>query len=256
MKAALIGSTGFVGGNLLRDYPFAGRYHSANIEAIRGGHFDLVVCAGAPAAKWKANQDPDADRACLGRLMAALERVRAERFVLISTVDVYGLADGVDEDCPPTGATPYGRHRLELEHFAVHRFRSLIVRLPALFGPGLKKNAIYDLLHNNQIDKIDSRAVFQFYNVRRLWRDIRLAAGAGLSLVHLATQPVSMAEVAQSAFGMEWVNHLPAPPPAYDLRTRHAELYGGADGYIYGKNRVLAELAEFVRKQRELKRCA
>ena len=98
--------------------------------------------------------------------------------------------------------------------------------------------------------------MFQFYNLRRLWRDIRLAAGAGLSLVHLATQPISMAEVARSAFGMEWVNHLPAAPPNYDLRTRQAELYGGADAYIQGKNRVLAELAEFVREQRELKRCA
>ncbi|HEY7153064.1 MAG TPA: NAD-dependent epimerase/dehydratase family protein [Gemmataceae bacterium] len=256
MKAALIGSTGFVGSNLLREYPFAARYHSANIETIHGGHFDLVVCAGAPAAKWKANQDPAADRAGIGRLMAALERVRTERFVLISTVDVYGRADGVDEDCPPTGATPYGQHRLELEQFAARRFRSLIVRLPALFGPGLKKNAIYDLLHKNQIDKIDSRAVFQFYNVRRLWSDIRLAVGAGLSLVHLATQPISMVEVARSAFGMEWNNHLPATPPAYDLRTRHAALYGGAKGYIREKTRVLAELAEFVHEQRELTRCA
>jgi len=256
MKAALIGHTGFVGGNLLREYPFAGRYHSKNIEAIAGGHFDLIVCAGAPAAKWKANQEPAADRACIGRLIAALERVRAERFVLISTVDVYGRANGVDEDCQPTGATPYGRHRLELEHFAAYRFRCLTVRLPALFGPGLKKNAIYDLLHNNQIEKIDSRAVFQFYNVRRLWRDIRIAAGAGLSLIHLATEPVSMAEVARSAFGREWSNHLPAPPPAYDLRTRHSALYGGADHYMRGKNRVLADLTAFVREQRERKRCA
>lgn len=256
MKAALIGSTGFVGGNLLREYPFAGRYHSKNIETMIGGHFDLVVCAGAPAAKWKANQDPAADRAGIGRLIAALERVRAERFVLISTVDVYGQPNGVDEDSPPTGATPYGRHRLELEHFAAHRFRCLIVRLPALFGPGLKKNAIYDLLHNNQIEKIDSRAKFQFYNLRRLWRDIRIAAGRGLSLIHLATEPVSMAEVARAAFGRAWSNHLPAPPPAYDLRTRHAALYGGTGGYIRGKNRVLAELTGFVREQREQKRCA
>ncbi len=256
MKAALIGSTGFVGGNLLREYPFAVRYHSANIETIRGEHFDLIVCAGAPAVKWKANQDPAADHACVGRLMAALEHVRAERFILISTVDVYGRPDGVDEDCPPTDATPYGQHRLELEQFAAQRFRSLTVRLPALFGPGLKKNAIYDLLNNNQIDKIDSRAVFQFYNVRRLWRDIGLAIEAGLSLVHLATQPVSMAEAVRSAFGMEWSNHLPAMPPAYDLRTRHAALYGGANGYIRDRQHVLAELAAFVREQKELKRCA
>lgn len=256
MKAALIGSTGFVGGNLLREYPFAARYHSSNIETIVGGHFDLIVCAGAPAAKWKANQEPAADRAGIGRLIAALERVRAERFVLISTVDVFGQPSGVDEDNPPTGATPYGKHRLELEHFAAYRFRSLSVRLPALFGPGLKKNAIYDLLHNNQIEKIDSRAVFQFYNLRRLWRDIRIAAGAGLSLIHLATEPVSMAEVARSAFGHDWDNHLPGTPPTYDFRTRHAALYGGTGGYIRGKKRVLAELASFVREQRELKRCA
>lgn len=256
MKAALIGSTGFVGGNLLREHPFTACYHSANIETIRGEHFDLVVCAGAPAAKWKANQDPVADRACVGRLMTALEGVRAERFVLISTVDVYGRADGVDEDCPPTGAMPYGKHRLELEQFAAQRFHSLIIRLPALFGPGLKKNAIYDLLNNNEIDKIDSRSMFQFYNVRRLWCDIHTAAEAGLSLVHLATPPVSMAEAAWSAFGMEWSNHLPATPPVYDLRTRYASLYGGAKGYIRDKQCVLAELAEFVREQRELKRCA
>lgn len=256
MRAALIGYTGFVGGNLLREYPFAGRYRSANIEKIAGHHYDLVVCAGAPAAKWKANQDPQADRACLGRLMAALERVKTQRFVLISTVDVYGQVNGVDETCPPSGATAYGRHRLELEQFVHQRFQTLIVRLPALFGPGLKKNAIYDLLYNNQIDKIDSRAVFQFYNLRHLWRDIRIAAGARLSLIHLATEPVSMAEVACSAFGLDWNNHLPGTPPRYDLRTRHAALYGGTGGYICHKMRILAELADFVRSQKERKRCA
>ncbi len=188
--------------------------------------------------------------------MDALNRTRAERFVLLSTVDVYGQVNGVDENDPPTGATPYGMHRLELEQFVAGRFHALIVRLPALFGPGLKKNAIYDLLTCNQVEKIDSRAVFQFYDVRRLWRDIRIAAGAREPLLHLATEPVSMGEVARSAFGMEWLNHLPATPPAYDLRTRHAALYGGAGDYIYGKERVLAELADFVRTQRERKQCA
>jgi nucleoside-diphosphate-sugar epimerase len=256
MKAALIGHTGFVGGNLLREYPFSRRFNSANIESIAGMQFDLIVCAGAPAAKWKANQDPLADRVCLDRLMAALERVKTLRFVLISTVDVYGQANGVDEEWPPTGATPYGRHRLELEEFVRESFHALIVRLPALFGPGLKKNAIYDLMNNNQIEKLDSRAVFQFYNVRRLWRDIRIAAGARLPLVHLATEPVSMAEVWRCVFGMEWVNHLPGNPPNYDLRTRYADLFGGSGDYICHKMHVLAELAEFVRTQRNGRRCA
>ncbi len=62
--------------------------------------------------------------------MAALERVKAKRFVLLSTVDVYGQVNGVDEDCQPTGATPYGLHRLQLEQFVAGRFHALIVRLP------------------------------------------------------------------------------------------------------------------------------
>jgi nucleoside-diphosphate-sugar epimerase len=188
--------------------------------------------------------------------MSALERVKTQRFVLISTVDVYGQVNGVDEDRPPSGATPYGRHRLELEQFVRARFHALVVRLPALFGSGLKKNAIYDLMNNNQVEKIDSRSEFQFYNVGRLWRDIRIAAGARLSLIHLATEPVSMAEVARSVFGWEWVNHLPGNPPSYDLQTRHAALFGGTGGYICHKMRVLTELAEFVRSQKERRRCA
>jgi nucleoside-diphosphate-sugar epimerase len=256
MKAALIGHTGFIGGNLVREFPFARLYNSTNIESIAGMQFDLIVCAGAPAAKWKANQDPLTDRACLARLMAAIARVKTLRFVLISTVDVYGQAYGVDEESPPTGATPYGQHRLELEQFVRESFHALVVRLPALFGPGLKKNAIYDLINNNQVEKIDSRSVFQFYNVRRLWRDIRIAAGARLPIAHMATEPISMAEVARCVLGTEWVNHLPATPPNYDLRTRYAELFGGSGDYICHKMRVLAELAEFVRMQRERRRCA
>lgn len=256
MRGALIGHTGFVGGNLLREHPFSGRYNSTNINSIAGEHFDLIVCAGAPAAKWKANADPAADRACLGRLMTALERVTTQRFVHISTVDVYGQPASVDEDCPPSGASAYGRHRLELEQFVRDRFQAMVVRLPALFGPGLKKNAIYDLMNNNQVEKIDTRSVFQFYNIRRLWGDIRLAGGARLSLIHLSTEPVSMGEVASGVFGREWINHLPGIPPTYDVRTKHAALFGGSGGYISNKTRVLAELSEFVGAQKGGRQCA
>lgn len=256
MRAALIGHTGFVGGNLLREHPFTRRYNSANIDSLAGEHFDLIVCAGAPAAKWKANADPAGDRACLGRLMAALERVTTQRFVHISTVDVYGQPAGVDEDCPPSGATAYGRHRLELEQFVRDRFQAMVVRLPALFGPGLKKNAIYDLMNNNQIEKIDTRAVYQFYNIRHLWRDFLVVSRAQLSLIHLAPEPVSMGEVASGVFGRDWINHLPGIPQRYDVRTKHAALFGGSGGYISDKMRVLAELSEFVWAQKGGRQCA
>jgi nucleoside-diphosphate-sugar epimerase len=256
MTAALIGHTGFVGGNLREQYRFDAYFNSSNIEDIAGADFDLVVCAGAPAAKWKANQDPAGDRACLDRLWKALARVRAREVILISTVDVYGHPDGADEDVPPSGATPYGLHRLELEQNIAARFDTLVVRLPALFGPGLKKNAIYDLLHDNHIDKIDSRAVFQFYDVRGLWADIQTARRAGLRLVHFATEPTSMAEVARVGFGRAFHNEVVTHPPCYDFRTKHAELFGGTRGYMYTKGQVLARLAYFVAAETRRKLCA
>lgn len=255
MRDALIGHTGFVGGNLLRQRRFDALYNSTNIDSLAGGEFDLIVCAGAPAAKWKANKEPEADRACLRRLTEALGRTRARHVVLVSTIDVFGQTCGVDEDATPRDATAYGRHRHELEQFVAARFDTLIVRLPALFGPGLKKNAVYDLLHNNQVEKIDSRGVFQFYNVGRLWADVRTAEAAGLSLVHFATEPVSMAEVARAAFGFTFVNELPAPPAFYDFRTRHAARYGGSGGYLCGKGQVLADMAAFVQAEKR-KQCA
>jgi hypothetical protein len=60
MSSALIGHTGFVGGNLRRQGSYDELYNSKNIESIAERSFDLVVSAGAPAAKWIANREPEA----------------------------------------------------------------------------------------------------------------------------------------------------------------------------------------------------
>ena len=74
MSRALIGHTGFVGGNLRAQTDFTDFYNSKNIDSIAGRSFELVVCAGAPAAKWIANREPEQDRAALQRLMGPLGR--------------------------------------------------------------------------------------------------------------------------------------------------------------------------------------
>ena len=252
MADALIGYTGFVGSTLLRHRDFDARFNSKNIEQIAGQTFDLVVCAGAPAEKWKANRDPDTDRAAIDRLCAALDGVRARRFVLISTVDVYPEPRDVDESTEIDRAAghAYGRHRLLLEDVVRARFDACVVRLPALFGHGLKKNALYDLLHDNEVEKIDPASVFQFYDMRRLHDDVGRALAGGLPLVNLVPEPTSMGDVARHAFGRT-LPSVDRPPARYDVRTRHAEIFGGAPPYIAGAADVLDDIASFVARERQ-----
>lgn len=146
----LIGHTGFVGGALLRQTRFDACYNSANIAAIEGQAFGTLVCAAAPGSMLEANRAPDRDAAQIDALIARLATARAERFVLISSIAV--LADFAGGDDEGTGAfqqeLAYGRHRRALEAFVESHFASsLIIRLPALFGHGLRKNFLFDLMN-------------------------------------------------------------------------------------------------------------
>jgi nucleoside-diphosphate-sugar epimerase len=248
---ALIGYTGFVGGNLNAQQSFTHKYNTKNIAEIDGQEFDLVVSAATPAEMWKANQDPEADMASIQALMDHLRTIKAKQFVLISTVAVYAEPIGVDEDSDlgTARATPYGLHRTRLEDFCREHFdRLLIVRLPGLFGNGLKKNVIYDFTHNNNVDRIDSRGVYQFYNLGHIWADIKTALDHDLSLVNFGIEPISVAEVAKAAFGMNFDQQsLPDDKlPNFDMRTKYAEIYGKTGHYLATKAETLADIKAFV----------
>lgn len=149
MSKALIGATGFVGGCLNSD-EITHSFHSRNISHIRGESFDTVLCAAAPGSMVEANTAPDRDKARLDGLMDHLAQVSTRQFVLISSIAV--LADFAGQDDEETQAfqtdLAYGRHRRALEVFCAAQFEQcLILRLPALFGPGLKKNFLFDLLN-------------------------------------------------------------------------------------------------------------
>lgn len=253
MTDALVGWSGFVGQTLLRQRVFDRQYRSTDIAEIRGLEADLVVCAGAPAQKWIADREPEADRAGLEALARHLEQVQARRFVLISTVDVFADSRGADEasdpDAAPTGA--YGRNRRWLEQWVADRFPlALIVRLPGLVGPGLRKNAIFDLHNDNNVSAIDSRGVYQFYPMVNLWADLRTALEADLRLVHLTAEPVSVADVAGEGFGRDFDNRVEGREPAvYDLRTRHAALFGGAGDYQYSRRDSIMAIRAYAQSE-------
>lgn len=97
----------------------------------------------------------------------------------------------------------------------------------------------------------DSRSVYQFYNLARLWKDIQIALDAGIRLWHPATEPVSAGEVYEYLTGKHFVNELSGTPANYNYKTIYAQNFGANQGYISNKDEVLYEIKEFVKMQEE-----
>lgn len=252
MFNSLIGYSGYVGGTLLKQKSFTSLYRSTNIGDIDDQSFDTVVCAGAPAQKWIANREPEADRQKIEELIAHLKTVQCKTFILISTVDVFKNPIGVDEDTPveESGLHAYGLHRRLLETFIEEHFPNhLIVRLPGLVGPGLRKNVIFDFLNDNNLQAIDSRGVFQFYPMVNLWYDIQTALNAGLKLVHLTAEPVSVENISQLGFGKSFTHTLANPAATYDLRTKHAQVFGASGGYQYSTRETILAVRAYAQSE-------
>jgi hypothetical protein len=252
MNNALIGFTGFVGSTLLKQTPFESLYRSTNIGEIEGKSFDMVVCAGAPAQKWIANREPEADREKIKGLIVHLTSMVCKTFVLISTVDVFKNPLGVDEstNIEEAGLHAYGLHRHLLEKFVKSHFsRHLIVRLPGLVGPGLRKNVIFDFLNDNNLHLIDSCGVFQFYPMVNLWYDIQMALDSGLNLVHLTAEPISVEDISEQGFGKPFQQAQASSPAVYDMRTRHAQMFGASGQYQYSHRETIQAVRAYAQSE-------
>jgi len=252
LSIALIGHTGFVGGTLCRTGSFNLLINRANLATLRGQRLERVVCAGLPAAKWIANREPAADGANMESLRDVLATVEARQFVLISTIDVYPETVGHDEDydCSLLPNHAYGANRLAFEQFVRTRFpHAHIIRLPGLFGPGLRKNVIHDLLHENGLAAINPESTFQWYPITRLANDLSRVEKAGLRLVNLFTEPLQTREILERFFPGKQVGAAPASCARYELRTKHANVFGRSDGYIMGRDAVLMALSAYLRGQ-------
>lgn len=303
----LVGYTGFVGSNLDSSHKFTYRINSKNSDEAIGKSPDLLIFAGLRAEKYLANKAPEKDFEEIKRAFSQIKGIDAKKVVLISTVDVYKTLVNVDENTiiDIDGLNAYGFNRFKLEQMVREEYPdALIVRLPGLFGKGLKKNFIYDYIHviptmlkaekykelaikSNIIEKsyelldngfygcvdkenavlkeefkrvgftalnfTDSRGVFQFYFLSRLYDDIMTALEHDIRLLNIATEPVSVAEVYRYVTGGgEFINEVSENPPKYDYRTLHFDLYGGHNGYFYDKSIVLNEIKEFIESEKHV----
>lgn len=241
----LVGSTGFVGSHFLRARRFDVAVHRPDVSTIRGSRSGLLVCAGLPAEKWRADQHPDEDWENVRALAAVLQHVTAERAVLVSTIDVFEPPNGVVESSPISVAasSAYGRNRAWFELFFRHQFPgSLIVRLPGLFAPDVRKNLIHDLIHARSafVERISSRASFQFFDVRDIPPLIERTLALELETLNVSSAPVDAGTIAR-IFDVELSDE--GASADYDMRSSHAGLFGGCDGYLIGRDEIIERIS-------------
>jgi len=253
MKTALVGYTGFVGSNLKQQYHFDDLYNSSNINELLNKEYELIVFAGVPAVKWLANKEPKKDLETIRSLENILKTVNAKNFILISTIDVYPVVQACDEDfdCSSLDNHAYGTNRLRFENFCMNEFDNcMIARLPALFGNGIKKNVIYDLLNGNCLDMINMKSSFQYYFLDRLWSDIKKAEENNIKIINLFTEPISTEEIILKFFPdkVHKIGLNKSLEMHYNLYTKYACLWDEKGRYIYSKQELLNDLGVFVKR--------
>lgn len=168
----LIGNTGLVGTTLQETIKFDYLFNSKNIHTFIDHNFndcDLYLSC-LPATKWMVNKDVVSDLNNINDIIKILSKFNYNRIILISTIDVYNDSPiNVDEDYNPNFSNlSYGSNRLLFEKFIMNylSYRDLkIFRLPALFNKHIKKNVIYDLINDNNVNLINPNSKYQWYNL-------------------------------------------------------------------------------------------
>ncbi len=157
---ALVGYTGFVGSNIAKKADPDGLYNSKNIGEAFGTRPDILIYAGLSAEKFIAAKFPEKDLEAVNEAFDNIRKIEAKKTVLISTVEVYRDPFMVTEDDGAEGKDAYGINRALLEEKVRTQIKDhLIIRLPGLFGKGIKKNFIYDYI--NYIPSLLSESKFE-----------------------------------------------------------------------------------------------
>jgi hypothetical protein len=244
----LIGYTGFVGSNLVKQTKFDKFFNSSNVNEIKNYEFDLIVCSGMSGVKWIANKNPKKDKKNLEIIIEALSNAKIKKLVLISTVDVFSFPNEANENDIPTQSNKnyYGIHRYELEKFVLENFNNyLICRITGIVGSNLKKNLLYDLKNENEIEKFNLLSKFQFYPIDNLWNDIKISMNKSINLIHLNSEPISVNE-ASKTFRIDpgkFSNDNTIFD--YDFHTKYGAIFGSPTKYLYNKDYILKKIEEY-----------
>lgn len=157
----LLGGNGFVGSGFARELDRRGEPFEIitrqNYDQFVGRSCDLFINANGNSSKLLGKNDPKAEfRASVLSVRDSLADFNFGTYMFLSTSDVYpnpGAPGTTDEaqDIDIAAQSPYGFHKYLAEQCVRHAAaRWMIIRQGGFVGPGMKKNAVFDVLHGEK----------------------------------------------------------------------------------------------------------
>jgi nucleoside-diphosphate-sugar epimerase len=211
MKTCLvIGAKGFIGSAVAAEAAARGYTVSSvdldNYKDFQGLEADLLINAAGNSRKFIDEQDPvKGYELSVTSVMQTLQDFRSKLYVQLSSGAIYpdeGNPRVNSEETPltPSNMTRYGFHKWLAEQLVKHYApKHLIIRMGGFVGPGLKKNALFDLLTGGPLF-VHPDSEFQYMDTRDLAKAVFMlcegAAGTETLLNLSARGTVSVRQAA------------------------------------------------------------
>lgn len=158
ITVAVFGANGFVGKKVYSSLQATGKYNITSVTRENyiksiGKFYNFVINAAMPGARfWAQNNPTDDFRETVLKTADIFYGCTFDRFVQISTVSARCQLD-----------TVYGRHKLAAENL-VNFGNNLIFRIGPMFGDGLKKGVLIDMLRGQKV-YVNSESRYAFVDV-------------------------------------------------------------------------------------------
>jgi nucleoside-diphosphate-sugar epimerase len=208
----VLGGNGFVGSGLARMLRAQGREFEivtrANYDSYVGHACEILINANGNSKKFLAKDDPKSEfHASVASVRNSLADFSYGKYVLLSSCDVYpdcSSSESTHEDAAIDVAkqSPYGFHKYLAELCVRHAAaRWLIVRQGGFVGPGLKKNAVFDVLRGERV-WVRPESRFQYIHTDASARAVLTLLDMGIcnQIVNLTARgTISVAEIMRLA---------------------------------------------------------
>lgn len=247
----LVGNTGLVGKSLSDGIKFDINFNTSNISDFE--HCNLnkseLYLSCLPASKWLVNKNIKLDIENINYLIKIFSNFEYSKIFLISTIDVYSHSplksnEDYSINFPELN---YGTNRLLFEKLVsqILKYDDIkIFRLPALYNKNIKKNILYDLINNNNVENINANSSYQWYNLDNICKDIDMYTKKHPEekIFNFFTEPLETFNILN--FFPHQINKVKNEKRInYDFTTKFSKT-----GYISNKEDVLNDIEKFLRQ--------